>query len=62
MKQEAYSGSGSDNDDDDGPVDGDREVLAVIGGVRLMSIVRRGEMAEEIHRQVRGGHTDGGGG
>lgn len=51
MKQETYSGSGSDNDDD--TPEGDREVLAVIGGVRLMSMVRRGEMAAEIHRQVR---------
>ncbi|KAG2432707.1 hypothetical protein HYH02_006690 [Chlamydomonas schloesseri] len=51
VKQESYSGS--DNDDDDGPVDGDPEVLAVIGGVRLMSMVRRGEMAEEIHRQAQ---------
>lgn len=47
-------GSGSENDDSEEEEDaGDRQVLAVIGGVRLMSMMKRGEAAEEFRRQVR---------
>ncbi|GLI71538.1 hypothetical protein VaNZ11_016770 [Volvox africanus] len=47
------SGSGRESGSESGgEVDGDREVLAVIGGVRLMSIIRRNDMEDEARLEA----------
>lgn len=54
VKVESGSEENDDSEEEEGA--GDRQVLAVIGGVRLMSMMKRGEAAEEFRRQVgRGG-------
>ncbi|GIL68601.1 hypothetical protein Vafri_21854 [Volvox africanus] len=43
---------GESGSESGGEVDGDREVLAVIGGVRLMSIIRRNDMQDEARLEA----------